>query len=40
VFDSLSLDAAFDILENLTLMEISEKVEEIFEVKSLHSHDD
>ena len=40
VFDSLSLDAAMDILENFTPTEISEKVEEVFEFKHLHSYDD
>ena len=38
VLDSIGMDRAFDNLENFTAGEISEKVEEIFEVESFHHH--
>ena len=38
VLKSIGMDRAFDNLENFTAGEISEKVEEIFEVESFHHH--
>ena len=38
VLENIGMDRAFDNLENFTAGEISEKVEEIFEVESFHHH--
>jgi hypothetical protein len=38
VLENIGLNAAFDILENFSYEEISEKVDEIYEVTSLNSH--
>ena len=38
VLKSIGMDRAFDNLENFTAGEISEKVEEIFEVESFQHH--
>ena len=38
VLENIGMDRAFDNLENFTAGEISEKVEEIFEVETFHHH--